>query len=254
MVKFSIITPSYNQAAFITDTLESVLQQDYPNVEYIVIDGGSTDGTVEILHSYGKRLTWISEADEGQSDAINKGFRMASGDVFAWLNSDDTYLPGALREVATFLEDNPMIDMVYGDLMHVGAKGQFIKHYVAPAFDPTLLLRWNFIPQPACFFRSYVWERVKGLDPSLRYAFDRDLWLKIAQQYKIGKVPAELATFRWHRQSKTFTSAWAHNREAILTVRRRFVTYNIWTDLYDTASGTLRALIRSIYYRLAAKT
>jgi len=253
MLKFSIVTPSLNQAQFIRETIESVLSQDYPYKEYIVVDGGSTDGTLDIIRSYEDCLTWVSEPDRGQSDAINKGFRMASGDVFAWLNSDDTYLPGALKTVADFFEANPSVDLVYGDVLYVGGDGQLLKQKPAPEFDRHQLLKWCFIPQPAAFSRSSVWHAVGGLDERLQYAFDWDLWLRMARVCEARKWPATLATFRWHRQSKTFASSLNMGRETIYAVRRHYAPSHPVTDARDLAVGVSRSLIRSLIYRAMGK-
>ena len=123
----SIVTPSYNHGRYIEETIQSVLNQDYPNLEYLVIDGGSSDNTVEILKKYEGRLTWISEKDRGQADAINKGFRMANGEILAWLNSDDTYLPGAVQHSVRYLEAHSEVAMLYGEGYHIDAEGEFIE-------------------------------------------------------------------------------------------------------------------------------
>jgi glycosyltransferase involved in cell wall biosynthesis len=253
MLKFSIVTPSFNQAKFIRETIESVLGQEYPSLEYIVIDGGSTDGTLDILRSYGNRLIWISEPDHGQADAINKGFRMANGDVFAWLNSDDMYLPGALKAVAAFFENNPSVGLVYGDALYVGVDGQLLKRKLAPQFERRELLRCCYIPQPAAFFRSAVWHAVGGLDDSLHHAFDWDLWLRMSQMCEIRKLAIALAAFRWHPQGKTFASAPAQNYEAVYIVRRRYVPSHPLADACDFALGVGRSLFRFVFYRLMGK-
>ena len=253
MLKFSIVTPSLNQAQFIRETIESVLGQDYPKLEYIVIDGGSADGTVDILRSYGDRLTWVSEPDHGQSDAINKGFRMASGDVFAWLNSDDTYLPGALKAVAGFFEENPSVALVYGDVLYINKDSQLLKRKLAPEFDNRKLLQWCFIPQPAAFFRRAVWHEVGGLEDSLQHAFDWDLWLRMTSVCEVRKLPITVATFRWHGQSKTFASAYDQNYEAIYVVRRRYILDRPLTDARDLMIGVSRSIIRWLVYHAMGK-
>ncbi|MCZ7544619.1 MAG: glycosyltransferase [Anaerolineae bacterium] len=249
MLTFTIVTPSFNQARFIRETIESVLSQDYPRVAYIVRDGGSTDGTRDILRAYGDRLTWVSEPDAGQADAINKGFADATGDALAWLNADDAYEPGALRAVAGFFQANPTVGLVYGDIVHVGTAGQFLKHRSAPLFDRDALLRHCFIPQPAAFFRREVWQAVGGLDARLHYAMDWDLWLRMAQKTEVRKLPATLARFRWHGQSKTFALGCAAAREAIYDVRRRHRPAAPFVDARDYLAGALRAVVRSLLFR-----
>ncbi len=160
----SIVTPSYNHGLYIEATIQSVLQQDYPNLEYIVIDGGSQDDTVEILKRYGDRLCWISEPDHGQADAINKGFRMARGEILAWLNSDDTYLPGAVRQAVEYFQKHPDTSMVYGEGQHVDAAGHIIEPYTTEPFDYQRLSERCFICQPTVFFRAHVFRDIGPLD------------------------------------------------------------------------------------------
>src|SRR5512138_1788368 len=132
----SIITPSFNQAAFLETTIRSVLDQDYPSLEYFIVDGGSKDGSLEIIQRYAHRLAgWVSEPDRGQTDAINKGFGMAHGEILAWLNSDDVYQPGAVAEAATFLQQNPEVGLVYGDATYIDENGRTIGHFPARQTD-----------------------------------------------------------------------------------------------------------------------
>ncbi len=167
----SIVTPSYNQGAFIEETIRSVLSQDYPRIEYIVVDGGSTDGTLSILRKYGDHLTWFSEPDKGQSDAINKGFRKSHGEILAWLNSDDIYLPGAVRTAAGYLAVHPEVAMVYGDCHMVDEQGQVVGRSIwIEDFDLMRLVEdLNYIHQPAAFFCRQAFEGVgmSGLSQSL---------------------------------------------------------------------------------------
>lgn len=203
----SIVTPSLNQGAYIKATIDSVLSQDYPTIEYLVIDGGSTDQTVDILRSYGPRLQWISEPDAGQADAINRGFDRAHGEVIGWLNADDTYLPGAVSSAVRFLQENPTLAMVYGQADYVDALGA----YVGPCaqvqeYNATALLNdLDFIVQPATFFLKSIFHEVGGLDSSLHYCFDYDLWLKIARSHEIGYLEQRIAQVRLHPATKTST-------------------------------------------------
>jgi len=249
-VRFSIVTPSYNQADFLSQTIESVLAQDYPNFEYMVMDGGSTDGSLDILRRYDRRLKWVSEPDQGQTDAINKGFRLASGDVFAWLNSDDTYLPGALTEVAAFFEQNPTVGLAYGDIRTVDRAGRLIKSRAAPEFDADLLARTDFIPQPATFFLASVWRTIGGLDATLNYMFDWDAWIRMASVCTVRKIPATLAEFRFHRQSKTVSKAMQAAYEGIYIVRRRYRQPSGWEDSRDFGLNVLRSVGRAVIWGL----
>ncbi len=222
----SIVTPSYNQAPFIEATLRSVLEQDYPHLEQIVIDGGSTDGTVAILRRYGERyretrLRWLSEPDEGQADAINKGLRLARGEIMAYLNSDDTYLPGALAAVAAWFREHPEVGLLYGDCRVIDAQGRFLRDMPGHPFSlQRLIQRAEFIPQQAAFWRRSVWEEIGGFDTGLHYALDYDFFVRAAKVCRVAYLPMPLACFRLHGASKTATQEERHWREA-LTVSRR---------------------------------
>lgn len=199
----TIVTPSYNQAPFLEATIRSVLDQDYPRVEYIVNDGGSTDGSAEIVQRYAGRLAgWVSERDAGQSDAVNKGWRAAKGDILAWLNSDDTYLPGAIRQAVDFMQAHPDIGLVYGDCPLIDAQDKRIGTLRSQPFALKTLLYTNYIPQPTVFIRRAVSERIGLLNPEMQYAMDYDYWMRTAYYFPLGQMPAELATYRWHGEGK----------------------------------------------------
>ncbi len=201
----SIITPSFNQAEFIEETIKSVLNQDYTNIEYIIIDGNSDDGTIEIIKKYeGVIKKWISEPDQGQTDAINKGFAMAKGEVLAWLNSDDTLEPGAVREAVEFLSANPDAGMVYGDCNFIDKNGTCFGKFPANQTDYKRLKRgYVHIPQQASFFRSKLWRQVGPLDPSFYFAMDYDLWVRLAAISELVYYPRNWANFRLHGDAKT---------------------------------------------------
>jgi glycosyltransferase involved in cell wall biosynthesis len=200
----SIITPSFNSARFITETIESVKTQDYPAIEHIVIDGGSTDGTQQILARY-PHLVWVSEADRGQSHALNKGFQRARGEIIGWLNADDTYRPGAISNAAGYLLENEEVDLVYSDLLVVDEHNQPIRVARAQAFDLDRLLVSNFIKQPTVFMRRGVIAQLGGVDERLHFVMDRELWLRAApifrMQYLENRV---LANFRFCPGTKSF--------------------------------------------------
>ncbi len=200
----SIVTPVYNGAKFLPEAIESVLSQDYPNFEYIVADGGSTDGTIEILERYRGRLRYFSGKDKGPSDAVRLGFLQASGEILAWLNSDDLYLPGALRAAAEYLAAHPEVDVIYGEGRWIDEKGVTIRRYPTRPFDPRLLESDCFICQPAAFFRSPAYRLSGGLDPEVRLPFDYDLWIRMAKAgASFAALPNDLALSRMHRGALT---------------------------------------------------
>jgi glycosyltransferase involved in cell wall biosynthesis len=204
----SVITPSYNQAHFLEGTIQSVLNQDYPRLEYIIVDGGSTDGSLDIIRKYAHRLAWwVSEPDRGQTDALNKGFSKAQGEVLAWLNSDDTYLPGAIREAVDVLQAHPDSGMVYGDADLVDETGKVLGRFPASQTDYDRLRKgYVHIPQQAAFFRADLWRQVGPLDPTFFFAMDYDLWVRLAKVSTLHYTPRLWANFRLHGQGKTAVS------------------------------------------------
>jgi len=201
----SIITPSYNQAPYLEETIKSVLAQDYPRIEYAIVDGGSTDGTLELIKKYENKLAWwVSEKDKGQTDAINKGFARAKGEILAWLNSDDTYEPGAISAAVKYLQEHPEVGMVYGDCNFIDESGRVIGK-VNSAQTSYRLLRQGYahIPQQTMFFRTELWRQVGPLDPSFYFAMDYDLWTRLAARTEIKYVPQTWANFRLHTSGKT---------------------------------------------------
>jgi len=202
----SVITPSFNQARFLEATIKSVLTQDYPRIEYIIVDGGSTDGSVDIIKKHASRLTrWISEKDSGQTEAINKGFEMANGDILAWLNSDDVYHPGAVGKAATFLYEHPSVGMVYSNADYIDEAGRVIGKFPAAQTDYRRLRRGSVhIPQQTAFFRSQLWRDVGPLDPTFYFAMDYDLWTRISAKSEIRFLSEQTwASFRIHGGGKT---------------------------------------------------
>ena len=204
----SIVTPSFNQARYIEATIRSVLSQDYPQIEYLIVDGGSTDGTVEIIRKYAGRLAWwVSEQDQGQTEAINKGFGRAQGQILAWLNSDDTYEPGAVSAAVKYLLDHPDVGMVYGDCNFIDEDGRVIGKFGSAQTDYRLLRRgYVHIPQQTMFFRAEWWKQVGPLDPSFYFAMDYDLWTRLSARTELKYVPQTWANFRLHGAGKTIAA------------------------------------------------
>ena len=199
----SIITPTYNMAKYLTETIESVLSQDYPNIEYIVVDGASTDGSLDILERYQGRFRYFSEPDRGPSDAAWKGFRQARGEIFAWLNADDTFLPGAVRKGVEYFQAHPETDVVYGEGWWIDENGATIGRYPTLPFDAKVLERDCFICQPASFIRATAYRRCE-LDPSVNRSFDYDLWIRMAKAgIRFDAIPQYLANSRMHTGAKT---------------------------------------------------
>ena len=201
----SIVTPSFQQVNFLESTMQSVLNQDYRKIEYIVVDGGSQDGSVDIIRTYASQLTWwVSEKDQGQGDAINKGFEHATGEIWAWLNSDDLYYPGAITNAVDFLKANPGVGMVYGDADLINGKGEEIGKFSARQTDYRSMLNGSVhIPQQATFVRANLWKQVGGLDPSFFFAMDFDLWVRLAKITSIKYIPQRWAAFRLHTEGKS---------------------------------------------------
>lgn len=215
MTLVSIVTPSYNQAAFLEQTIRSVLDQDHRELEYFVVDGGSTDGSVNLIKKYTNLLTsWRSEKDSGQGEAINKGMKLARGEIVAWLNSDDTYLPGAIAAAVQAFASHPNAVLVYGDTRAVDENNQILNvlHYRQYTLED--LLCFQIIGQPAVFMRRSAFEAAGGLDTSYHFMLDHQLWIKLAQQGEMVHVGQTWASARYHPQAKNRAQAPGFAREA----------------------------------------
>lgn len=202
----SLVTPSFQQARFLGRTIDSVLNQRYPKLEYFVQDGASTDGTTEVLRHYGGRLTgWQSAKDGGQSHAINLGFARTTGDIMAWLNSDDLLMPGALHRVAEYFACHPEVDVIYGHRILIDEQDLEIDRWVLPAHDDEVLSWADFVPQETLFWRRAIWEKVGGqIDESFRFAMDWDLLLRFRDAgARMVRLPDFLGAFRIHDAQKT---------------------------------------------------
>lgn len=208
MTRITIVTPSFNQAPYLEATIQSVLSQRDVDLEYFIMDGGSTDGSLEIIRKYEHRLAgWVSEPDQGQTDAINKGFSRASGEVLAWLNSDDTYQPGAVRQALDLLNRHPEMSFVYGDCNYIDETGRVIGRFPAAQTDYRRLRQgYVHIPQQSSFFRASLVRQVGQLDPTFYFAMDYDLWVRLAKIAPPLYVQQLWANFRLHRDAKTITA------------------------------------------------
>lgn len=199
----SIVTPSFNSARFIEKTIDSVQQQDYPHVEHIIVDGNSTDGTLEILKRH-PHVTWLSEPDKGQSHALNKGFEIAKGEIIGWLNADDTYNQGAISSAARFLMENRNIGLIYSDVQLIDENSTPIKILKSKSSDLALLLFENYIRQPTVFIRKDALEKISGVNEDLHYSMDREFWLRIGSVFQMHYMPGQVfANFRIYAGTKT---------------------------------------------------
>jgi glycosyltransferase involved in cell wall biosynthesis len=250
--RMTIITPSYNQGAFIGETIESILNQGYPDLEYMVMDGGSTDSTLDVLQSYDGRLQWVSEPDRGQSHAINKGLGRATGEVIAFLNSDDVYEPGALLKVGQFFAAHREAHWVTGKCRTVDAQGREIRKGITayknlwlrrPSYRMLQVL--NYISQPATFWRRYVVDTVGPFDEGWQYAMDYDYWLRAGRHFRLWFLNAYLARFRVHPNSKAGASANAQF-DVDLDIARQYVSSPILLRLH----GLHNAMIVAVYDKL----
>lgn len=202
-MKISIVIPSFNQGNFIERTIKSVLDQKYNEIEVIVVDGGSRDGTVELLKKYGDKIKWVSEKDSGQTEAINKGMKLATGDVMAYLNSDDTYEPETLKTVVKYFEDNPKSMIVYGKGRHIDENDKFINDYPTEKVDRDTLKIKCPICQPTVFWRRELWEKIGKFDEALNFGMDYDYWIRVSKEFKFGFINHYLANTRIHNEAKT---------------------------------------------------
>ena len=245
----SIITPSYNQAGFLEETILSVLDQDYPHIEYIIIDGGSTDGSVEIIRKYASRLAyWASERDRGQSDAINKGFRRAKGDILGWINADDTYTPGSVRRAVESLQTDASAVAAYGGNNMIDASGRVLGTYPNPRrFRLRDELRGNFICQPTVLMKRLPLFDVGLLDTRLHHAMDLDLWLKLGLKGPILSVGEVQANFRIHQESKSISQLDCFLPEILYVLERFFARADLPPEI-----RAVRCLAYSDYYAFEA--
>ena len=215
----SIITPSFNQAEFLEKTITSVITQDYPNIEYIVIDGASTDGSIEIIEKYASKIKyWASEPDHGQAEAINKGFLEATGDIIAWINSDDYYLQGTISSVVNAFQKHEDCGLLFGDLLSVDRDGVIFNVLRYGDWGLDELMRFNIIGQPSVFMKREVLKKAGYLEKDFHYMLDHNLWLKIASISKIKYIPEIWSAARYHEGAKNIFHAAAFGDEAYKVV------------------------------------
>jgi len=254
---FTIVTPSFNQSAFLAETIESVISQEGDfSIDYIIVDGGSSDNSVDIIRHYdtllqrgdwpikcqGITFRWQSEKDKGQTDALMKGFRMAKGEILAWLNSDDTYLQGALQSATVFFCDQPDTGLLYGDAYYCDTTGAINGRYRTEEFDLDSLASFNFICQPSTFFRQDVFETAGCLDESLHFAMDYDLWIRIGKRFPCRYLPRFLSKYRLHEMSKTIRDeALRENVEAGLRVAIKYFGWAPLTRVYASCNCSCRS-------------
>lgn len=239
--RVSIVTPSYNQGQFIEETIRSVLLQGYPNLEYIIIDGGSTDDSVEIIQRYKPWLAyWVSEPDQGQVYAIDKGWARSSGIVLAYLNSDDTYLLNAIADAVQALRLNPEVAAICGGELRIDSEGMVILEHLVRSVSLYDLLHFKFIPQPAVFLRRSAFEEAGGLDLTFQLVFDFELWTRLVRCGGIHCIPKVLATTRWYPGTKTLSQ-----RSAILSELERVVQKVVESPFGQQISPRERRVIRA---------
>jgi glycosyltransferase involved in cell wall biosynthesis len=218
----SIVTPSYHQGPFIGRTVASVLAQDYTHFDYLVCDGASTDSTPAVLSRFADpRMRVLSEPDDGQADAIRKGFDQTGGEIVGWLNSDDILLPGTLAFVARFFADHPRVDALYSHRIFIDENDRLTKFWILPPHSDYCMRRWDYIPQETCFWRREAMDRAGGIDPSFQFAMDYDLFERMMRCCRFRRIHRFLAAFREHPDAKTTTLYDTLGSEEVEVIRSR---------------------------------
>jgi glycosyltransferase involved in cell wall biosynthesis len=221
--EISIVTPSFNQGRYVEWTMRSVLLQRYPRLEYIVMDGGSTDDTLQRVERYRDRLAHFeSGPDGGQSAAIAAGFARSRGEIMAYLNSDDVLLPGTLNYVVDYFRRHPEVDFIYSHRCFIDEANRVTGYWILPPHSDFMMRRWDLIPQETCFWRRGLYEKAGGMDPSFRFAMDYDLFVRFMAHGRLRRVPRVLGAFRVHREAKTTTQLLTIGQEEVSRVYRKY--------------------------------
>jgi GT2 family glycosyltransferase len=254
----AVVTPSFNQAPFIRKAIDSVLAQDYPGIDYLVVDAGSTDGTLDVLRSYGDRVRWISEPDSGQAEGVDKGIRRTSGEIIGWLNADDVYAPGAVRAAVEAFRVDESAPAVYGDATFIDAEGREIRpcSHIEPFDLDRLINELDFIVQPATFFRRSAYESVGGLDRGLHYCLDYDLMIRLGRLAPLVYLQRGQAYVRVYASTKTASGGLARLDEIERMIRRhgrRSLPRDFHQEMVVTARRELRRGITSREWGRAAR-
>lgn len=260
----SIVTPSYNQGQYIEETILSVKNQDYPRVEHIIIDGGSTDNTLEILKKYegSYSMSWISEVDEGQSNAINKGIARAKGEIIGWLNSDDVYLfRSIISKVVKIFQQDKNADIVFGDLAYINKEGKILRFYVFQEFNYEKLLRYRYnLGQPAVFFNANILKENK-IKENLHYVMDYELWLRLGKKYNFKHLSEVVAGFRVYAESKSGVESGGkfleEKQKVLLDYKSREedrFTIRMLDKVFRGGNARLKGLARLLKYKYIKKT
>jgi glycosyltransferase involved in cell wall biosynthesis len=222
----SIVTPSYQHGRFLEWTIRSVILQDYRQLEYVMMDGGSTDQTPEILARYRRHFAHLeSQKDNGQADAVARGFAHTSGEIMAYLNSDDVLAPGALEFVARFFAGNPGVDALYSHRVFIDENNRVDSYWLLPEHRNWIMKRWDYIPQETCFWRRRIYEQAGGIDPSFQFALDYDLFVRFMKRGKMARVNRFLGAFRRHASSKTASLVEGRVHSEVERVRQE---HRIW--------------------------
>lgn len=244
--KISIVTVSYNQGQFIEDNILSVINQNYPNLEHIIIDAGSTDGTLELLKKYDKHLNWVSEPDNGQSDGLNKGFKKATGEIIGWFNSDDRVAPGALHKVARFFMDNPDEIAVVGDINLINENGDLLRRVISEPYEyNNMINKKRGVTQPSTFLKKMIFGKIGYLNESLHYAMDFDLFLRVSSIRTVPYLKYSLADFRLQPAAKSTNGLINFRKEHIKIARSYNASYlskGIRSDMYVILSNPFREI------------
>jgi glycosyltransferase involved in cell wall biosynthesis len=224
--RISIVTPSYNQGPFVEWTVRSVFLQNYPELEYIFMDGGSTDDTLVHLKPYRHQFAhFYSAPDGGQSDAIARGFELSTGDIMAYLNSDDVLLPGALNFVAHYFQKNPHVDFIYSHRCIIDESNRVTGHWILPKHFSFLMRRWDYVPQETCFWRRRLFEKGGNIDSTYDFAMDYDLFVRYMNITRFRRVNRFLAAFRVHPSSKTSSLVTTKGREEVLQIQKKYAIH-----------------------------